>query len=215
MNLTSRIFPVSQYPDDEALQAAMADLDVGLTPYEARRVVELLGRDPTVVELPRSMMKGDSLDFSFSGLKTAVLYHVNGLPGGRSEGKRRKGGPQARRSASQPNAGKGIEQFTPADVADLAASFQAAVVDVLIAKLGRTAERIGAKSLIIGGGVSANSALRATAESLAAKLDCRLRMPKMAYTVDNAAMVAGLGYHLLQAGRTAGLDLQAHATVRR
>ena len=198
----------------EAFDKVASILQLG---YPGGPVIDRVARDgdPAVVDLPRSMMKGDSLDFSFSGLKTAVLYHVNGLPGGRTEGKRRKAGVQARRAASQPNAGKGIEQFTPQEVADLAASFQAAVVDVLIAKLGRAAERIGAKNLVIGGGVSANSALRAAAESLAAKLGCRLRLPKMAYTVDNAAMVAGLGYHLLQAGQTAGLDLQAHATVRR
>ena len=198
----------------EAFDKVAGILDLG---YPGGPVIDRVaaGGDPTVVDLPRSMLKDKSLDFSFSGLKTAVLYHVNGLPGSRREGRRRRSRPQARRAASQPNAGKGIEQFTPQEIADLAASFQAAVVDVLIAKLRRTAERIGARSLVIGGGVSANSALRKAAERLAEKLGCRLRLPAMAYTVDNAAMVAGLGYHLLQAGHTAGLDLQAQATVRR
>jgi len=74
--------------------------------------------------------------------------------------------------------------------------------------------RTGAKTLILGGGVAANSALRAAAAHLAEKLGCRLRMPPLRYCVDNAAMVAGLAHHLLAEGKTADLDLQACATVR-
>jgi len=175
------------------------------------------GGDPSVVPLPRSLLKGQSLDFSFSGLKTAVLYHVNGLPEGRRKGtgKRSRKSVQATRAASQPSAGKGIEHFSEQEVADLAASFQAAVVDVLVAKLRRAAMQAGAHTLILGGGVSANSALRSAATDLADKLGVRLRLPKMAYTVDNAAMIAGLGHHLLQAGQTADYGLQARATVQR
>ena len=197
----------------EAFDKVASILGLG---YPGGPVIDRVARDgdPTVVKLPRSMMKGQSLDFSFSGLKTAVLYHVNGLPGKAGKAKPSGKGPQAQRMASQSNAGRGIEHFTEQDVADLAASFQAAVVDVLIAKLGRAAEYTGAKTLILGGGVSANGSLRAAAATLAEELGCTLRLPAMAFTVDNAAMVAGLGYHLLQAGQTAGYDLQAHATVR-
>ena len=170
--------------------------------------------DSTVVKLPRSLLRGQSLDFSFSGLKTAVLYHVNGLPG-RRKGKRPRVGVQAQRAASQPNAGRGIERFTEQEVADLAASFQAAVVDVLVTKLRRAAKLTGARTLVLGGGVSANTALRRAAGALAEELGSPLRLPAMTFTVDNAAMVAGLGYHHLLAGETAGYDLQARATVRR
>ena len=168
--------------------------------------------DPTAVQFPRTLLAGQSLDFSFSGIKTAVLYHVNGVPGasGREGGRRTK-----RRKPTQPGAGRGIENFTEQEVADVAASFQAAVVDVLRIKMRRAVKATGARTLILGGGVAANSALRTTADRLAARLRCTLRMPAVEFCVDNAAMVAGLAYHYLRAGQTAGLDLAANATVRR
>jgi N6-L-threonylcarbamoyladenine synthase len=88
-------------------------------------------------------------------------------------------------------------------------------VDVLRIKLRRAAALTGAKSLIVGGGVVANTALREACGELARKLRCTLRLPALEYCGDNAAMVAGLGWHLLRAGRTAGLDLEAYATVKR
>jgi N6-L-threonylcarbamoyladenine synthase len=164
------------------------------------------GADPKAVRFPRTLLKGQSLDFSFSGIKTAVLYHVNGVPGRRRSA--RPGRP-ARPSK------KGIDSFTSREIADVAASFQAAVVDVLRIKLRRAARATGARTLIIGGGVSANSALRRAAAELAGKLGCTLRLPEMRYCVDNAAMVAGLAYHYLRRGATVSLDLEANATVRR
>ena len=88
---------------------------------------------------------------------------------------------------------------------DIAASFQAACVDVIGKKLDRAVRRVHAKSVIVGGGVSANSGLRAALE------DFRLPVffPPMRYCTDNAAMIAGLGDVLLRQGRTAGLDLDA------
>jgi N6-L-threonylcarbamoyladenine synthase len=159
------------------------------------------GADPNAVRFPRTLLKGQSLDFSFSGIKTAVLYHVNGVPG--------------RIRGREAPARHGIDDFTPAEVADIAASFQAAVVDVLRIKLRRAAKLTGAKTLVLGGGVSANSALRSAASELARRLGCALRLPALEFCVDNAAMIAGVGYHYLRAGRTYGLDLTARATVRR
>jgi N6-L-threonylcarbamoyladenine synthase len=155
--------------------------------------------NPRAVDFPRTLLKGQSLDFSFSGLKTAVLYHVRGIPAGRKPGLRPK----------QP-----LESLTDQDRADLAASFQAAVVETLTVKLRRAIEQTGARTLILGGGVAANSALRASAGALAEKLGCVLRRPAMTYCTDNAAMIAGLGYHLLLAGKTDGLSLPATPTVR-
>jgi tRNA A37 threonylcarbamoyltransferase TsaD len=134
-------------------------------------------------------------------------------PGGRPAGKRR--GPARRRLESQPAAGRGIEHFSPADVADVAASFQAAVVDVLRIKLRRAAKATAARTLVLGGGVAANSALREALRRLADQLGAKLRMPAMRFCMDNAAMIAGLGYHHLRAGMRDDLSLTAQATVRR
>ena len=199
----------------EAFDKVASIMNLG---YPGGPVIDrVAGSGDPVVPLPRSLLGGQSLDFSFSGLKTAVLYHVNGLPHGRSQGtgKRSQKSVQAQRAATQPNAGKGIEQFTGQEVADLAASFQQAVVDVLMTKCKRAANQVGAKTLVLGGGVSANSALRSAAQTLADKLGCTLRLPEMRFCLDNAGMIGGLGYHLLQAGQTVDYDLQARATVRR
>jgi N6-L-threonylcarbamoyladenine synthase len=151
--------------------------------------------DPSAVNFPRSLLSGDSLDFSFSGLKTAVLYHVNGVPN----------------SQSREDRPWGIEHIPERAVLDIAASFQQAVVDVLITKIRRAWERKPTGTLIIGGGVAANSALREAASNLAQELGIEFRRPEMKYCTDNAAMIAGLAFY----SQPTGLDLAATATVRR
>jgi N6-L-threonylcarbamoyladenine synthase len=182
----------------EAFDKVANILDLG---YPGGPVIDRVARggNPAAVRFPRSLLAGQSLDFSFSGLKTAVLYHVHGTPG-------------AVRSKKTTPGAAGLSTIR---VADVAASFQAAVVDVLRAKLRRAAKQMGARSLILGGGVSANSALRAAVTELAGQCGCALRLPELRFCVDNAAMVAGLGYHYRRAGQVAGLDLEARATVRR
>jgi N6-L-threonylcarbamoyladenine synthase len=155
------------------------------------------------VKFPRSLLKGQSLDFSFSGIKTAVLYHVNGIPGTKSQDI------PGKKNATP----RGIENFTPQQVADIAASFQAAVVDVLTIKIRRGVKQTGAKTIILGGGVAANSGLRHGAEKLAVKLSCGLRRADLKFCTDNAAMIAGLGYHYLQENQISDLRLTATPTV--
>jgi N6-L-threonylcarbamoyladenine synthase len=181
----------------EAFDKVAAILKLG---YPGGPAIDRAARngDPGAVKFPRALLKGQSLDFSFSGLKTAVLYHVQGVPGAVREG-----------------VGRGLESLSEQDVADIAASFQAAAVDTMRIKLRRAVAGVGAKSLIIGGGVAANSALREALRRLGKKLDVAVRMPAMEYCVDNAAMTAGMAYHLLLAGRTDDLELAATATVRR
>ena len=172
------------------------------------------GGDAAKVPFPRSLLRGASLDFSFSGLKTALLYHVNGVPGAQDRRPRRQAGPARLRRQSQPHAGQGVARFTPQDLADVAASFQAAIVDTLRIKLRRACEAVGARTIILGGGVAANAALRAAVTALAGKLGIPLRLPKLAYCLDNAAMVAAMGYYHLQEGKIDTLELEANATVR-
>jgi N6-L-threonylcarbamoyladenine synthase len=142
--------------------------------------------DPAAVKLPRSMLEADSLDFSFSGLKTAVLYHVRGVPSRR----------EPRPEKTPP---------TPDQIADIAASFQSAAVGVLIAKLRRAIALTAARSVIIGGGVSANRGLRAAVKALPVPVF----VPAGPYCTDNAAMIAGLAGVHLAAGNLAGLELDA------
>ena len=154
--------------------------------------------DASRLKFPRTLLGKDSLDFSFSGIKTAVLYHVRGVPGAVREGVE-----------------KGRGRLSAQDVADLAASFQAAVVDTLRIKLRRALRATGARTVILGGGVAANSALRAAVEELGRKHRLTVRLPALEYCIDNAAMTAGLAYHYLRAGRIDDLELAATATVRR
>lgn len=159
--------------------------------------------DPEAVKLPRTLLERDSLDFSFSGLKTAVLYEVRGKPIGRGASARFE------RSAAD---------LSEQQKADVAASFQAAAIDVLLAKLERALDGLTEagrppRSLVIGGGVIANSALRQRAEDLGQQRGIPVRLPAMGYCVDNAAMIAGLAHHLLRAGHIDTLELEAKATA--
>ncbi len=193
----------------EAFDKVASILNLG---YPGGPMVDKLAQqgNAAAVEFPRTLLHGASLDFSFSGIKTAVLYHVNGVPG-----ERRKKAQAKSAEPPVPPAPRGVENLSPQDVADICASFQEAVVEVLRIKLRRAAKMINARTLILGGGVAANSGLRLGMSSLADKMHCTLRMPPMQYCVDNAAMIAGLGYHYLNAGRVSGLDLEARATVRK
>jgi len=175
--------------------------------YPGGPVIDRLARegDPRAFDFPRHRApaggaadgEAGPLDVSFSGLKTAVLYAARGVPE-----------PRATRAAAGSRAVALKPGIRPADVA---ASFQAAVVDVLIDRLQRCAESIDAGGLVICGGVAANSALRARARELADALGLPLFLPPMALATDNAVMIAGLGHWLLAAGRVATLDQDVEA----
>ena len=143
--------------------------------------------DPKAFAFPRYRPKNGQLGFSFSGLKTAVLYHLRGQ--------------DALAPTPEP---KDIER--PADVA---ASFQQAVVDALVTQTLEAAQQQGLKTVVIGGGVACNQSLREQLRSRAEAQGLRLLCPSPAYCTDNAAMIAGLGYELWQAGKGADLSLDA------
>ena len=134
---------------------------------------------------------GRQLEFSFSGLKTAVKRHV-----------------QRRREAL------GCEGRLPeAEVAGICASFQRVVVTTLIERTFLAARRFGARSVGISGGVSANARLRADAAARAEREGLPLFLPSLALATDNAAMIGAAGLRLLRAGVTAHLDLDAKASL--
>lgn len=139
--------------------------------------------DPKAYAFPRSYLHDDRLIFSFSGLKTAVLYALRG---------------QDARTALGPP--------PPGVVADVAASFQEAVVDVLVAKTRQALERSGMRKLGVGGGVAANGRFRERITALAEALGVELFIPPLSLCTDNAAM-AGVALAKLAAGRIEPLDI--------
>ena len=144
--------------------------------------------DPKAIQFPRTLLDRDSLDFSFSGLKTAVLYHVRGVP---------LRGEQVKQEANPAMSQK--------ELADIAAGFQAACIDVIAEKLRRAARRTGARSIIVGGGVSANRGLRARLLGF----DLPVFFPPLQYCTDNAAMTAGLAHVYFSRRQFSDLNLDA------
>ncbi|MEU4566771.1 tRNA (adenosine(37)-N6)-threonylcarbamoyltransferase complex transferase subunit TsaD [Micromonospora sp. NPDC023956] len=157
-------------------------------PYVDR---EARAGDPAAITFPRGLTAAKDLaahryDFSFSGLKTAVARWV-----------------EARQRAGE-----------PVPVADVAASFQEAVCDVLVTKALDACRSHGVETLVVGGGVAANSRLRAMAEERAARHGVRVRVPRPQLCTDNGAMVAALGSHLVAAGvAPSRLDLPADSAM--
>jgi N6-L-threonylcarbamoyladenine synthase len=141
--------------------------------------------DPHAVRFPRALMDDGTYNFSLSGLKTAVINHV--------------------RRARE----KGFDISIP----DLAASFQEAVVEVQVGKTVRAALEMGVSRVVLAGGVACNRRLR---ESLKKALDgegISLYFPSPLLCADNAAMVAALGWRMLEAGETSGLDVEAASVL--
>jgi N6-L-threonylcarbamoyladenine synthase len=149
---------------------------------------EAAGGDATAFSFPRSLLSSDRLDFSFSGLKTAVLYALHGV--GIAQGPAPPAGP--RRAA-------------------LAASFQRAVIDVLIAKCRQALRRTGLERLAVGGGVSANRALRAALAEMTQAERAELFISPLSLCTDNAAMAA-VAVEKCRHGEFASLDLDAVPT---
>lgn len=141
--------------------------------------------DPTAFIFPRPKVEGSAYDFSFSGLKTAVINRLH--------------------QASQ----KGEQLPVP----DLAASFRYTVVDILCDHTLRAARETGAKQIVLAGGVSANRELRRRMATECKKRNIPLYVPPLSLCGDNAAMVGAQGYYEFQDGHTAGWDLNACATM--
>lgn len=137
--------------------------------------------DPEAILFPRAWLAEDSPEFSFSGVKTAVVNYL--------------------RSAER----EGRKIFLP----DLAASFQQAVVEVLVEKTVNVAQRVEVACILLAGGVAANKSLRRQLKERAEQEKMRVSFPELEYCTDNAAMVASAGYEQLLRGEVAGLDLNA------
>lgn len=139
--------------------------------------------NPDAVELPRPMLHSDDLEFSFSGLKTAGVVYLNC------------------------SSGKTVS------TSDFVASLESAVVDVLIAKLKKAVKKTGVSSVNIGGGVSANSLLRARLTEWCDSDRLYLTYPLLEYCMDNGAMIALAGYYAFKNGRSDGMNLDCMAVM--
>jgi len=166
----------------EAYDKAAVILGLG---YPGGAAVDRLAAqgDDHAHDLPVSRLARDSLDFSFSGLKTALLYAVCGKPLGSGKRFERDAG-----------------SLTDRQRADFAASFQRAAVTALLLKVNRALDRFDADTLLVGGGVSANSRLRTELEALARARNITVHLPAPEYCLDNAAMIAGLASTRYRAG---------------
>jgi N6-L-threonylcarbamoyladenine synthase len=180
--------------DDAAGEAFDKVASILNLPYPGGPSIEKIAKEgnPNAIDFPRSMLGDNSLDFSFSGIKTAVLYHCQG---------------QDMKGENK------VEKMSSNEIADIAASFQAAIIDVLVAKTLRAAEKIDAKTVLLGGGVAANSLLRDTLENMCQQTNRKLLVAPKPLCTDNAVMVASLAYHKFKAGLFSDLALEPESSV--
>ena len=184
---------IGQTRDDaagEAFDKVAKMLDLG---YPGGPKVDALAKkgNPAAIDFPRSFLDDDPFGFSFSGIKTSVLYHL------RDHG-----------------------NVLPDRLADICASFQASVVEVLVGKTMAAAKKFGISDIAMAGGVSANSALRRSMSEAASHAGLRLFLPKPEYCTDNGAMIAAVGHRKFLHGSfssnavsaAAALELSPHST---
>ena len=166
----------------EAFDKVAKLLDLG---YPGGPVISKLALEgnPAAIAFPRAWLGEDSLDFSFSGLKTSVVNHVN-----------------TQRRTNLPFA-----------LADICASFQEAVVSVLVKKTLAAAAQTGHTRIVLGGGVAANTRLRTVMQQHCAEKGLQLFMPSPVFCTDNAAMIAVAGYHQFLRGDRVNPDTDAYS----
>lgn len=155
-------------------------LDLG---YPGGPITERLAKrgDPSSIKFPRPILNDKSYDFSFSGLKTAVIYYIKELK----------------------------EENKNIPVSDILASFQQAVIDVLVKKTIKAALNFKTKQIILAGGVAANNSLRREIKEKADLLNIKVFYPSIFLCTDNAAMVASAGYYKFKKNKKASLNIDA------
>lgn len=166
----------------EAFDKVAQMLDLG---FPGGPVIDKISKegDPDAIDFPRPMKNDNNYDFSFSGIKTAVKYYLQKMKDNNKE----------------------------INIPNVCASFQRAVVDVLVTKTIRACKDYKVKAVSVVGGVSANSELRKTLNTETNKSGYKVYMPELKYCTDNAAMIAGLAYEKYQKGNIDDLTIDAYA----
>jgi N6-L-threonylcarbamoyladenine synthase len=164
--------------------------------------------NPQAIRFAEPKMRGSVHDFSFSGIKTAVLYHIQKHPELQPEiAARKEALAHGERSAAA------LQKLCSVATLDLIASFQRSVVTNLVTSTLAAAREVSARSVLVSGGVAANSELRATFEMEARKIGIEVFFPSRALSTDNAAMIAAAGYSRFAAGHFEGASLDPVASL--
>ncbi|MBI4893404.1 MAG: tRNA (adenosine(37)-N6)-threonylcarbamoyltransferase complex transferase subunit TsaD [Acidobacteria bacterium] len=176
--------------------------------YPGGPVLDMLAPhgEADAVRLPMSKMKGNALDFSFSGLKTAMLRWT--------QGRAMEGEIVARRALQKLHARPTLEQWlavTPQETLDAVAAFQQVVVEELLKRVEKAVEETGARSVIVAGGVACNAGLRSAARS--GRVACPVYFPTVHLSTDNAAMIAAAAWPKYERGEFDDLTLKAQANL--
>ncbi|MGH7818429.1 MAG: tRNA (adenosine(37)-N6)-threonylcarbamoyltransferase complex transferase subunit TsaD, partial [Candidatus Binatia bacterium] len=167
--------------------------------FPGGRVIDGLARegDPRAIGFPRACVRGRPYDFSFSGLKTALREYLGG----------------SRRHVRPDGRARGEAELSHAELRDVAASFQEAVVDMLVGPTLAAAEELRVSRIVVSGGVSANSRLRARMSAEGAARGVEVFVPSVRFCTDNAAMIAFAAARKLERGERSPLDVNAAASL--
>ncbi|MCJ7602943.1 MAG: tRNA (adenosine(37)-N6)-threonylcarbamoyltransferase complex transferase subunit TsaD [Desulfobulbaceae bacterium] len=201
----SSIFHVTDYlhyrlvgrtRDDAAGEAFDKVAKILDLPYPGGPIISELSKngDPTAINFPRSWLEPDSLDFSFSGIKTSVANYV------KQNHQLIMNGDEKRRSSGE--------------TANICASFQEAVVDVLVGKTMKAARKFNMENVVLAGGVAANPRLREVFRQEGGREGFTVYMPPQKFCTDNAAMIAMAGFHLFRQQAVTSLDMDVYSRSR-
>jgi N6-L-threonylcarbamoyladenine synthase len=185
---------LGQTVDDAAGEAFDKGAKMLGLPFPGGPAMDRISRtgDPRRLSFPRPYLKNDSLDMSFSGLKTSLRYYLE--------------------RSGFPNAGRGqISNLSPVSIPDIAAAFQQAIVDVLVEKTVSAADRHHVRTVFVTGGVAANTVLRRQLADVCKARGLQLLIPSPTYCTDNGAMIAAAGYFRINRHEASSLAMSPQA----